>query len=405
MPGLGDWLQGGPPPEEPGLGDRLLNQWKASLANRVLSAPSKLFGGLVVDPAVEGVTDLVTLAGDVYGGRQPTMSADPQTGEMHTDPRLSERTANAAGNLAGGGLATAGGRAGVGVFGGRLAKTANIEKLTRATDMANGGFTPEEIWKETGWFKGKDDKWRFEIPDRDSRLEEFAREDIAKGNEYPLGGMGGRAGSYGGPAVTHPELFAAYPQLGDVRLHNRVSPGSFGTSFGGNVGIAPHSGPLGARDTLLHELQHEVQRIEGFARGGNPAEYAPGPMFDKKATYLQADLSQELTGGLSHMPSEIIQDIGRADPARVEAIVQKHGFASVDEALAFLKQQDEMRTPMGQYRRLAGEVEARNVETRTEWPPEALRETLPTRTQDVPDEQQIVRFRGLGDRLQGARQQ
>jgi len=60
---------------------------------------------------------------------------------------------------------------------------------------------------------------------------------------------------------------------------------------------------------------------------------------------------------------------------------------------------------MGQYRRLAGEVEARNVETRTEWPPEALRETLPTRTQDVPDEQQIVRFRGLGDRLQGARQQ
>jgi len=99
MPGLGDLLQGGPPPPAPGLGDRLLNQWKASLANRILSAPSKLFGGLVVDPAVEGVTDLVTLAGDVYGGRQPTMSADPQTGEMHTDPRLSERTANAAGML------------------------------------------------------------------------------------------------------------------------------------------------------------------------------------------------------------------------------------------------------------------------------------------------------------------
>ena len=77
--------------QEPSLAD----QWHGSLANRILSAPSKLFGGLVVDP----VMDLATLAGDVIHGRQPTMAADPQTGEFHTDPGLADRAMNAAGML------------------------------------------------------------------------------------------------------------------------------------------------------------------------------------------------------------------------------------------------------------------------------------------------------------------
>jgi hypothetical protein len=71
------------------------DRWHNSLANRILSAPSKLFGGLVVDPAM----DLATLAGDVIHGRQPTMAADPQTGEFHTDPGLADRAMNAAGML------------------------------------------------------------------------------------------------------------------------------------------------------------------------------------------------------------------------------------------------------------------------------------------------------------------
>src|SRR6187399_3139316 len=71
------------------------DRWHNSLANRILSAPSKLFGGLVVDPAM----DLASLAGDVIHGRQPTMAADPQTGEFHTDPGLINRTNNAAGML------------------------------------------------------------------------------------------------------------------------------------------------------------------------------------------------------------------------------------------------------------------------------------------------------------------
>ena len=94
-------MTGGPAPLGSGLGDRLRARpgFEQYLLGRILAAPSKLFGGLVVDPAVEGITDLLTLTGNVKRGEQPTMSADPQTGEMHTDPRLIQRTANAAGSL------------------------------------------------------------------------------------------------------------------------------------------------------------------------------------------------------------------------------------------------------------------------------------------------------------------
>jgi hypothetical protein len=44
------------------------------------------------------------------------------------------------------------------------------------------------------------------------------------------------------------------------------------------------------------------------------------------------------------------------------------------------------------YRRLAGETEARNVQTRRDFTPEERRARPPWTTQDVPDEQQIVRY-------------
>lgn len=44
------------------------------------------------------------------------------------------------------------------------------------------------------------------------------------------------------------------------------------------------------------------------------------------------------------------------------------------------------------YRRLSGEVEARNVQRRMSFTPEQRRATPPWKTQDVPDEKQIVRF-------------
>jgi hypothetical protein len=82
--GLGERLQGGPPPQAGGLGDRLQNWWN----NTTFFKPAwdDLVGGL-------------TAPGDVMSGAQPTMAADPQTGEFHTAPELMDRAGALAGTL------------------------------------------------------------------------------------------------------------------------------------------------------------------------------------------------------------------------------------------------------------------------------------------------------------------
>lgn len=144
---------------------------------------------------------------------------------------------------------------------------------------------------------------------------------------------------------------------------------------------------------MLHEAQHAVQAREGFARGANPIEYARGPMFDKRATALNGDLAREMMGTVSAKPDEYLPSLKYGDSARLEQIAKKHGFDSLDDAVNFLKYQNEKRTPFGQYQRTAGEVEARNVQTRRDLTPEERIARPPWETQDVPNEQQIVRFR------------
>ena len=52
-----------------------------------------------------------------------------------------------------------------GIFGGVNAKTADLPALGRAEAAELEGKTAEQIWQDTGWFRGADGKWRFEIDD------------------------------------------------------------------------------------------------------------------------------------------------------------------------------------------------------------------------------------------------
>ena len=48
---------------------------------------------------------------------------------------------------------------------GERANTAMISRLQKAESMEREAASSEEIWKETGWMRGPDHKWRFELPD------------------------------------------------------------------------------------------------------------------------------------------------------------------------------------------------------------------------------------------------
>lgn len=48
-----------------------------------------------------------------------------------------------------------------GTFAGINALTADKEALAKAQQMIAQGVDPAQVWKETGWGKGVDGKWRF----------------------------------------------------------------------------------------------------------------------------------------------------------------------------------------------------------------------------------------------------
>ena len=290
-----------------------------------------------------------------------------------------------------------------GMFAGRQAKTADKAALETAQDLTAKGADKNQVWKETGWYKDVDGQWKFEIDDSG----------LSVGDDV----KGGITHGWTERDLPHPELQRAYP---DLNVDSKLTVDGFSDqptghyqpyidrSAEGLFDLTPElharaADRAGVRSVGGHELQHVVQGKEGFAHGGNTGEFASGPMFDDNAKSLQAALSQEITGGISSRPAEILETVKYADPAAVAAIAKKHGFETADEALAFLKYQDDRRTPFGQYRRLAGEAEARNVQTRMDYTPEQRRATPPWDTLDVPEDELIVRMGGGGRSMSDSR--
>jgi hypothetical protein len=72
--------------------------------------------------------------------------------------------------------------------------------------------------------------------------------------------------------LDHPEAYANYPSAGNVKLHAQMGPGLENTasySHANNEIKAYGDTPENIRNSLLHELDHHIQSVEGFSRGTN----------------------------------------------------------------------------------------------------------------------------------------
>ena len=137
-----------------------------------------------------------------------------------------------------------------------------------AMQMTDRGEDAEKIRVATGWWKGKDDKWRYEISDRTSkvsgRVEKMSGEFVQ--DDGPLKNF-----------LIHPDLFRSYPDLRDayvlVSKGDKVTKGGALHMDDGEVDMIEVSGrdDEEVRMVMLHEVQHYIQRQEGFARGGSVA--------------------------------------------------------------------------------------------------------------------------------------
>lgn len=262
------------------------------------------------------------------------------------------------------------------IFAGVNAKTADKAALATAEKMTAAGADPRAIWKETGWMKGGDGKWRFEIDDSKAMFNPSGVGSSKKENDILVGAPGVNFG----PAIgllEHPILENSY---GKGLVQNSFV-GNKNTMFGdgvqgaydsaaGSITINAPAKAADARSTMLHELQHAVQQREGFAKGGSPG--------DRLEISSQTELEKI---------NKELQKLARQE--------FKLGYRTPETQSKFLelkqKQIDLQIPPYEAYKRLAGEAEARAVQQRMNLTPDQRRATFPLDSYDVPIDQLIYR--------------
>lgn len=186
-------------------------------------------------------------------------------------------------------------------MGGLKAETADKSALEKAMELEKDGTDSEKIRKETGWFKGYDGKWRFEIDDselkfktdieknraaaielakmkvKSAELEEKIANDTAtkaEENEYynlDEKMIEYRKGVKLSDVINHPKLFEAYPQLKNVDVYYEISSVNRGvySSNGNVIMLNPMHTIDEQKEAIIHEIQHAIQGIENFANGSN----------------------------------------------------------------------------------------------------------------------------------------
>lgn len=186
----------------------------------------------------------------------------------------------------------------VALFAGKNSKTADHNALLEAIAMSKAGENRDHIWQKTGWGNFPDGKWRYELPGRPKWREPLKSRmlyDVLMFNTDPH--------TYGGKVkdfVDYPELLSAYPEL--ARKHMKIRdydaqemPVITGRSGHTMTFVARQKGgdKRKSLNTLEHELNHDVEGIEGFSPGGAMASI----------DYIPDDLRKKVLKGMRGKPT------------------------------------------------------------------------------------------------------
>ena len=342
-----------------------------------------------------------------------------------------------------------------------------LDNLSVAREMEAENKDAKAIKMATGWERGADGKWRYEIADmkefdRNGNLlyrkhhPDYARyielqdkdlknlledgEELTdkEREEYEALSKKYESDKFGGEKLDNihtleayvdaPELFKAYPELRNVRVTFKDTGGWETASYYAisdvidfdvdDVGeIVVNTGKVTAnmrtkelKSVMLHEIQHAIQVIEGFAEGGSP-QYMKGLYSD----YFLQDYSSSQLHELAGLRRIAEGKVKRGEYKRMSYAVKnvikaakEHGFYPTwaesfdnnpnsvttvyDTLVKFPSEILDKAVLIDEkdlYRRVAGEVEARNVQERMGMSAEERRASLAAETEDVAREDQI----------------
>ncbi|MBP3575252.1 MAG: hypothetical protein J6J55_02025, partial [Paludibacteraceae bacterium] len=280
-----------------------------------------------------------------------------------------------------------------------------LDNLAIAREMETAGKDAMAIKMATGWERGADGLWRYEI------MEEFPNDMVKRLEESVDKKISLR------DLLGDSPILLAYPQLADIPIYVVYNPDS--NLFGGysanndtitlNVALAS-SENVSLDETLVHEIQHAIQKIEGFSYGSN-LFIVDGDAEARTAIREVADLQFRIGDAIG---KHVVID-GKADYMvyhdDLVEYVKNNTFTKAErEALELLLEGGDMKVrdmprimapakekyeekdskaSFDQYNRVMGEVEARNTSTRLGMTPEQRRATLLAETEDVAREDQI----------------
>ena len=159
---------------------------------------------------------------------------------------------------------------------GLKSKTANVGTVFDAAARLKAGEDWDTVRKETGWFKGVDNKWYYEIDDSKAVLRKTKLGAHKKGMKLD------DVSKYLPEILDHKELYEAYPFLKSLKVTltpkstMKDSEADYSSSLGliRLVNKGTNFIMEKQKGSLLHEIQHAVQDYEGFARGTNLKEAA-----------------------------------------------------------------------------------------------------------------------------------
>lgn len=336
--------------------------------------------------------------------------------------------------------------------------TTRLDNLNVAREMEKSGKDAKSIKIATGWERGADNKWRYEEEDFEYIPKGNAREkSLLEREPWHKELMSLSDKVYNGEKLSNEEevrfdelskketelkdslkksdikflddyvsdntLFKEYPELKQVKVE--FYDGSFfdGGSYSHHdmtIRINNNS-PLDTKSILVHEVQHAIQYIEGFSRGGNSRTYrnylnslkekrdawSMIDEFEEKSKELGSDASKmdvykavrdEYTSlGMSFgdgiMPSRDAFDEGFNLWVRG---YDKEGYEDAYKEYQNLIEKFGLGESKDRYHELSGEVEARNVQSRLNMTPEERRNTLASETEDVAREDQIFLYDSMG---------
>ena len=132
-----------------------------------------------------------------------------------------------------------------------------INSYNNAINLAKQNIDNEQIRQKTGWFQDKNGDWKYEFSDRDMALKNIK---IKSDKTYKLSDI-----------LEHDTLFTLYPQLKELKVQVKNMDKIGGNYNKNNKSITLSTNSIKnnkvTEGTLIHEIQHAIQDIEGHELG------------------------------------------------------------------------------------------------------------------------------------------